>query len=81
MHMSREPQDDGYTQIPSPEKTIPGMYESDFSLTLESSSYTPKRMKTPSEVRSEKRTCAIWILFIFNVSSLLEVFVFLIYYY
>ncbi|XP_044032520.1 deleted in lung and esophageal cancer protein 1 isoform X2 [Siniperca chuatsi] len=46
MHVSREPQDDGYTLIPSPEKSMPEMNESDLSLTFESSSDTPKRKKT-----------------------------------
>ncbi|KAK1884689.1 Deleted in lung and esophageal cancer protein 1 like [Dissostichus eleginoides] len=43
MHVSKEPQDDGYTLIPSPEKIILG--ESDLSLTFESSSVTPTRRK------------------------------------
>ncbi|KAF3836572.1 hypothetical protein F7725_029130 [Dissostichus mawsoni] len=51
MHVSKEPQDDGYTLIPSPEKIILG--ESDLSLTFESSSVTPTRRK-PKE--KSKRT-------------------------
>ncbi|KAM7369872.1 hypothetical protein PAMP_011162 [Pampus punctatissimus] len=54
MHVSREPQDDGYTLIPTPEKTNPEMYNSDLSLTLESSSDTTKRMKTPIEPNQTK---------------------------
>ncbi|XP_034056329.1 deleted in lung and esophageal cancer protein 1 [Gymnodraco acuticeps] len=46
MHVSKEPQDDGYTLIPSPEKIILG--ESDLSLTFESSSVTPTR-RQPKE--------------------------------
>lgn len=56
MHVCREPQDDGYTLIPSPEKTVLEINESELSLTFESSSDTPKRKKTPSEVRSQKPT-------------------------
>lgn len=56
MRMSREPQDDGYTVIGGSEKTVPEMNESDLSLTLESSSDTPKWKKTPREVRSQKPT-------------------------
>lgn len=54
MHVCREPQDDGYTIIPSPEKTMAEMNESELNLTLESSSDTSKRKKTPREVRSQK---------------------------
>lgn len=56
MHVSRKPQDDGYTLMPSPEKIIPKMNNSDLSLTFESSSVTPKRKKSPREVRSHKPT-------------------------
>lgn len=49
MHVSREPQDDGYTLIPSPESTVREM--SDLSLTFESSSDI-SRTKSPKEVRS-----------------------------
>lgn len=54
MHVSREPQDDGYTLIPSPEMMAPERNVSDISLTLESSSDTPKRKKTPREVKSQR---------------------------
>lgn len=60
MRMSREPQDDGYTVIGGSEKTVPEMNESDLSLTLESSSDTPKWKKTPREVRSQKPTL-FWV--------------------
>lgn len=53
MHVSKEPQDDGYTLIPRPEKAE--MNESDLSLTFESSSDTPKRKKTPREVRNKEQ--------------------------
>ena len=56
MHVSKEPQDDGYTLIPSPEKIILG--ESDLSLTFESSSVTPTRRK-PKGVRSHTYTLSI----------------------
>lgn len=52
MHVSREPQDDGYTLIPSSGKAVLDMNESDLSLTFESNSDTPKRKNTPREVRS-----------------------------
>lgn len=52
MHVSREPQDDGYTLIPSPEREVREMIESDLSLTLESCSDKNSRTKTPKEVRS-----------------------------
>ncbi|XP_044196282.1 deleted in lung and esophageal cancer protein 1 [Thunnus albacares] len=60
MHVSREPQDDGYTLIPSQEKTVLEMHESDLSLTLESSSYTPKRMKTPNEKPNQTKPRPKW---------------------
>lgn len=56
MHVSKEPQDDDYTVISSPEKTALEMNESDLSLTFESSSDNPKRKKTPREVRSKETT-------------------------
>lgn len=52
MHVSREPQDDGYTLIPSPETEVREMIESDLSLTFESCSDKSSRTKTPKEVRS-----------------------------
>uniref|UniRef100_A0A8C4E4B0 DLEC1 cilia and flagella associated protein n=1 Tax=Dicentrarchus labrax TaxID=13489 RepID=A0A8C4E4B0_DICLA len=54
MHMTREPQDDGYTLIARPEKSVPEMNGSDVSLTFESSSDTPKRKKTPREPNQTK---------------------------
>ncbi|KAK5849638.1 hypothetical protein PBY51_013957 [Eleginops maclovinus] len=47
MHVSKEPQDDGYTLIPSPEKIV--LDASELSLTFESSSDTPKRRNPPKE--------------------------------
>ncbi|XP_029313116.1 LOW QUALITY PROTEIN: deleted in lung and esophageal cancer protein 1 [Cottoperca gobio] len=49
MHMSREPQDDGYTLIPSQKKMVTEMNELDLSLTFQCSSDTPPRKKTPRE--------------------------------
>ncbi|XP_053198841.1 deleted in lung and esophageal cancer protein 1 [Scomber japonicus] len=60
MHVSREPQDDGYTLIHSLEKTVPEMHQSDLSLTLESSSYTPRGMKTPSEKPNQIKPRPKW---------------------
>ncbi|XP_042366373.1 deleted in lung and esophageal cancer protein 1 [Plectropomus leopardus] len=57
MRASREPQDDGYTLMPSPEKK---MNESDLSLTLESSSDTPKRKKTPQEEPNKTKPRPKW---------------------
>lgn len=56
MHVSREPQDDGYTLIPSSEKMFSDRNESYISLTFESSSDTPMRKKTPREVKSQRLT-------------------------
>ncbi|XP_070842315.1 deleted in lung and esophageal cancer protein 1 [Chaetodon trifascialis] len=53
MRVSREPQDDGYTIIPSPEMKVLEM--SDLSLTLESSSDTSKRNKTPRQNQTKPR--------------------------
>ncbi|GAA6215002.1 deleted in lung and esophageal cancer protein 1 [Lates japonicus] len=60
MHVSREPQDDGYTLIPSPEKTALEMNESDLSLTFESSSDTPKRKKIPREKPNQTKPRPKW---------------------
>lgn len=51
MHVSREPQDDGYTVLPAQESRVPEGSLSEKSLTLESSSDVPKRMKSPKQVR------------------------------
>lgn len=67
MHVSREPQDDGYTVIPSPEKMVPERNESDLSLTFESSSDTPKRRRTPREVKSRRLIIHEFIRFIFLI--------------
>lgn len=52
MHVSKEPQDDGYTLVPRADKAVLETNESDLSLTFESSSDAPKRKKTPREVRT-----------------------------
>nr|CBN81993.1 Deleted in lung and esophageal cancer protein 1 [Dicentrarchus labrax] len=60
MHMTREPQDDGYTLIARPEKSVPEMNGSDVSLTFESSSDTPKRKKTPREKPNQTKPRPKW---------------------
>ncbi|XP_068604350.1 deleted in lung and esophageal cancer protein 1 [Brachionichthys hirsutus] len=55
MRASRGPQDDGYTPIPGPERN-----ESDLSLTLESSSDTPKRKTTQSEQLHQTKSRLKW---------------------
>ncbi|XP_059183037.1 deleted in lung and esophageal cancer protein 1 [Centropristis striata] len=60
MHVSREPQDDGYTLIPSPEKILPDLNESDLSLTFESSSDTPQRKKTQRETPNQAKPRPKW---------------------
>ncbi|XP_078137059.1 deleted in lung and esophageal cancer protein 1 isoform X3 [Sander vitreus] len=60
MHVSREPQDDGYTLIPSSKKIVSGMNESDLSLTLESSLVTPKRTKTSRERLTQSKPRPKW---------------------
>ncbi|XP_053268411.1 deleted in lung and esophageal cancer protein 1 isoform X2 [Pleuronectes platessa] len=57
MHMSKEPQDDGYTLIPSPEKTV--LNKSDLSLMFESSLETP-RENTPSERPNQSKPSPKW---------------------
>lgn len=54
MHVSREPQDDGYTVLPAQESKVPERSLSEKSLTLESSSDVPKRMKSPKQVRGHR---------------------------
>lgn len=49
MHVSREPQDDGYTLILGPDTV-----ESDFSLTLDSSPDAEKRKETPKKVKLQR---------------------------
>lgn len=51
MHVSREPQDDGYTVVRSPEKTGFVDIQLDPSVTFESCSDTPRRKETQREVR------------------------------
>ncbi|XP_034428742.1 deleted in lung and esophageal cancer protein 1 isoform X2 [Hippoglossus hippoglossus] len=58
MHLSKEPQDDGYTLIPSPEKTV--LNDSDLSLTFESSLETPKSENTPSEKPNQSKPSPKW---------------------
>lgn len=65
MHVSREPQDDGYTLIPSPEKMVPERNMSESSLTIESSSDAPKRIKSPKEVRGQRILMFLFQLVIF----------------
>nr|XP_020458002.1 deleted in lung and esophageal cancer protein 1 isoform X2 [Monopterus albus] len=60
MHISREPQDDGYTLIPSSEKAVTEMNESELSLTFQSSSDTPKRKKTPGEKPKQTKARLKW---------------------
>ncbi|XP_039645855.1 deleted in lung and esophageal cancer protein 1 isoform X1 [Perca fluviatilis] len=60
MHVSREPQDDGYILIPSSKKIVSGMNESDLSLTLESSLDTPKRTKTSRERPNQSKPRPKW---------------------
>nr|XP_046227112.1 deleted in lung and esophageal cancer protein 1 isoform X2 [Scatophagus argus] len=60
MHVSREPQDDGYTLIPSPEKTMPEVNESDLSLTFSSSTDTSERKKTPREKLNQTKPRPKW---------------------
>ncbi|XP_075906627.1 deleted in lung and esophageal cancer protein 1 isoform X2 [Nelusetta ayraudi] len=55
MHVSREPQDDGYTVLPAQESKVPERSLSEKSLTLESSSDVPKRMKSPKQVRGHRK--------------------------
>lgn len=50
MHVSREPQDDGYTVLAAQESRVPERSLSEKSLTLESSSDVSKRMKSPKQV-------------------------------
>lgn len=52
MHVSREPQDDGYTVLPAQEGKVPERSLSEKSLTLESSSDVPKRMKSLKQVKA-----------------------------
>lgn len=52
-HVSREPQDDGYTLLPSSEMAIPEMNESDLSLTYEHSSDTFNMKKTSAQVSKQ----------------------------
>lgn len=66
MHVSREPQDDGYTVIP--ESKGLERSPSEKSLTLESSSDVPRRMKSPKQVREH----AI-LLLLFYFSNMLHV--------
>lgn len=54
MHVSREPQDDGYTVLPAQEGRVPERSLSEKSLTLESSSDLPKRMRSPKQVRENQ---------------------------
>ncbi|XP_029935813.1 deleted in lung and esophageal cancer protein 1 [Myripristis murdjan] len=62
MHVSKEPRDDGYTLIPSPEKTIQNLTEgSECSLTLESSSDSKTKMKKKKKIPSEVHPRPKWM--------------------
>lgn len=54
MHVSKEPQDDGYTVLPAQDGRAPERSPSEKSLTLESSSDVPKRMKSPKQVKENQ---------------------------
>ncbi|XP_038584685.1 deleted in lung and esophageal cancer protein 1 [Micropterus salmoides] len=60
MHVSREPQDDGYTQIPRAEESVAEMNQSDLSQTFDSSSDTPKSKKTPRERPTQTKPRPKW---------------------
>ncbi|KAE8279845.1 Deleted in lung and esophageal cancer protein 1 Deleted in lung cancer protein 1 [Larimichthys crocea] len=60
MHVSKKPQDDGYTLIPCPKKTVQEMMESELSLTLESSSATPQGKKTLREKPNQTKPKPKW---------------------
>ncbi|XP_026216993.1 deleted in lung and esophageal cancer protein 1 [Anabas testudineus] len=60
MHVSREPQDDGYTLIPSSGRAVSEMNESDLSLTFDASSDTPKRKSTPREKPNQSKPRPKW---------------------
>lgn len=61
MHVSREPQDDGYTLIPSPETEVREMIESDLSLTFESCSDKNSKTKTPKEKLNQTKPRPKWM--------------------
>lgn len=54
MHVSREPQDDGYTVLPAKESRAPERSLSDRSLTIESSSDVLRKRKNPKQVRENR---------------------------
>lgn len=65
MLVSREPQDDGYTLIPRPEKMVPETNKSHLSLTLESSLDTQRKKKTSKGVKSQRLKIHELMQFIF----------------
>ncbi|KAK2859516.1 hypothetical protein Q5P01_004136 [Channa striata] len=58
MHVSRVPQDDGYTLISSSEDAA--LEVSDHSLTVDSNSYTSKRKTTPTEKANQSKPIPKW---------------------
>ncbi|KAF0028061.1 hypothetical protein F2P81_019148 [Scophthalmus maximus] len=60
MRVTKEPQDDGFTKIPSPAKAVLKMSESDHSLTFESSSDGPKRKNTPKKKPTQVKPRPKW---------------------
>ncbi|XP_074549133.1 deleted in lung and esophageal cancer protein 1 [Halichoeres trimaculatus] len=60
MHVTKEPQDDGYTLIPSPEKAVIEMNESSSNLTFESSSDAPKWSKSYKERPNQTKAKPKW---------------------
>ncbi|KAF7669259.1 hypothetical protein LDENG_00203330 [Lucifuga dentata] len=61
MHVSREPQGDGYTQISSPKMIIPEMNELDDSLTVDSSFDIQKKKRTPIERSTQAKPRPKWM--------------------
>nr|XP_040023595.1 deleted in lung and esophageal cancer protein 1 isoform X1 [Gasterosteus aculeatus aculeatus] len=60
MHVSKEPQDDGYTLMPSPGKVVQGMNESKRSPTLDSSSDIAKSKKSTRERADRSKARPKW---------------------
>ncbi|CAJ1082101.1 LOW QUALITY PROTEIN: deleted in lung and esophageal cancer protein 1 [Xyrichtys novacula] len=60
MHVSKEPQDDGYTVVPGPEKAAREMDESSITRTFESSSDDPKRSKISKEKPNQNKPKPKW---------------------
>ncbi|XP_062415040.1 deleted in lung and esophageal cancer protein 1 [Pungitius pungitius] len=60
MHVSKEPRDDGYTPMPSPERVVQGMNESKRSLTLDPSSDMAKSKKSTREGADQSKARPKW---------------------